>query len=83
MSFDAASWIMNPFILLFLTAPDYKRPTADMIDELPDQIDVGEGCRFAPRCMVKKEEYMKESPARVFVAGEHCAACALCENSKA
>jgi len=31
--------------------PDYKREAADYIKELPDQIDMGKGCPFAPRCV--------------------------------
>ena len=46
---------LHPYTRLLLSAvpvpdPDYRRETAEFIDELPDQIDRGQGCPFVGRC---------------------------------
>lgn len=36
--------------------PDHKRERIEIDDELPDQINLPEGCRFGPRCPFSTEE---------------------------
>ena len=38
-------------------------------------INIGPGCRFAPRCQFASERCLKESPAMTEVSPGHCAAC--------
>lgn len=39
--------------------PDYRRESIEIDDELPDQINLPEGCRFEPRCPYATEECKK------------------------
>lgn len=59
--------------------PDVKREEADIKGDLPDQIDIPEGCRFAPRCFSANDRCQSEEPELYSIKKSHQAACFLCE----
>ena len=52
-------------------------PTEASSSEVPDQIDVPTGCRFAPRCPLRQPVCTQAEPATVTVAPGHTVACHL------
>lgn len=55
--------------------PDHERVRIEIDDEAPDQINLPEGCRFAPRCPYVTEE-CKQVDHTLFDRGEdHLSAC--------
>lgn len=61
--------------------PEVNREKAKVDDELPDQIDLPEGCRFWPRCPKTFQLCKKEEPSLYNVGKGHYAACFLREDS--
>ena len=57
--------------------PDYKREAIEIDDELPDQINLPEGCRFGPRCPYFKEECLSCDHKLFEIGKEHYTACLL------
>lgn len=54
----------HPYTKVLLSAvpvanPDHKRVRIEIDDEVPDQINLPEGCRFSPRCPYATEECKK------------------------
>ncbi|OWZ83204.1 ABC transporter ATP-binding protein [Natranaerobius trueperi] len=57
--------------------PDVKRKGTKIKGELPDQIDLPEGCRFYHRCLVANETCKTKDPELIEVGESHYAACNL------
>lgn len=60
-----------------LSDPDIKREDARIKGDLPDQIDMPEGCRFAPRCLEAVDECHAGEPDLITVGEGHQVACFL------
>lgn len=55
--------------------PDFKREKLDIDDEIPDQINLPEGCRFGPRCPFFTEACKKVDHTLFERDQEHFSAC--------
>lgn len=64
-----------------LSDPDVKREEARIKGELPDQINLPRGCRFAPRCTSAMVRCQNEDPQLIPVGEEHKVACFLYNSS--
>lgn len=72
----------HPYTRLLLDAvpvpdPDANQTATDAAAEVPDQIDVPTGCRFAPRCPLREPRCTELEPPDVAVAPGHTVACHL------
>lgn len=57
--------------------PEYKREAAIYINELPDQIEMGQGCPFAPRCVNRLPQCTKVEPTVTECGKGHIVRCHL------
>lgn len=74
----------HPYTKLLLSAvpvpdPDAEQLNVDVYGEIPDQINLPTGCRFAPRCPVRVEACSVAPPPQVDIAPKHQVACYLYE----
>ncbi len=55
--------------------PRKRRKRIILQGEVPNPIDIPEGCRFQPRCLIKTEECTRFDPPYVQISTEHKTAC--------
>ena len=70
----------HPYTLgLLNSVPRLDEPEGYKLETIegmpPDLIDMGEGCRFAPRCRFAIDRCVHETPELMAVEGTHRAAC--------
>jgi len=61
--------------------PKFQRKKVILSGEVPDPIDVPNGCRFHPRCPIAKERCKMEEPELKDIGGEHWVACHFWQES--
>jgi len=72
----------HPYTQLLLDSvpvpdPDANQTSTNTAGEVPDQIDVPTGCRFAPRCPLRQPRCTQLEPPEVAFAPGHTVACHL------
>ena len=75
----------HPYTKLLLSSvpiadPDYHREEAASYDDLPDQINMEEGCRFYPRCISRQDDCRTFKAEHYDLGNRHTASCILCRN---
>jgi len=73
---------LHPYTKLLLSSipvadPNYNRKRIKDYGEIPDQISVYQGCKFAPRCKEKIKICDKKTPTQMKVSREHFVSCHL------
>jgi peptide/nickel transport system ATP-binding protein len=57
--------------------PDYKQKTIEINGEVPDAVNIPQGCRFRPRCWKATSACEKQEPILEKIQNEHEVACCL------